>query len=320
MSLLVDLDAFFAENPLSDGEGTLSAPPGFRSGFIALCGRPNAGKSTLMNALVGQKVAVTSATPQTTRNRIRGILTLPASQMVFVDTPGLHKPHDLLGEQLNAQAASALDDVDIVAMVVDSTKPVGAGDEWVAASVAASPAAKMLVLSKSDIASSDQTAQQFERARDLAPWDAVVSLSAVSGYNTGAFLDEVLQLLPEGPLWFPEDAVSDVALETMIAEVVREKVLRHFREEVPHSVGVKVDELEDGRSLLRAEASIFVERDSQKAMLIGAKGAQVKQIGTRSRADLEQMFHKRVYLGLKVKVKKNWRKDEHEIRRLGYME
>lgn len=117
---------------------------------------------------------------------------------------------------------------------------------------------------------------------DLAPWDAVVSLSAVSGYNTGAFLDEVLQLLPEGPLWFPEDAVSDVALETMIAEVVREKVLRHFREEVPHSVGVKVDELEDGRSLLRAEASIFVERDSQKAMLIGAKGAQVKQIGTRS--------------------------------------
>lgn len=292
----------------------------FRSGFVALVGRPNAGKSTLMNKLVGQKVAITSATPQTTRRNIRGVLTLPSSQIVFVDTPGLHKPHDLLGEQLNVSATGALCDVDIAAMLVDATKPVGKGDEWVAAQVAQSSAHKILVLSKHDVAEGAQVQQQFEAARNLAKWDAIVSLSAKTGYNTAAFIDEINQLLPEGPMWFPEDMVSDVALETMISEVVREKVLRQFRDEVPHSVGVKVDELEENKQLLRAEVSIFVERDSQKAMIIGAKGASVKRIGSQSREDLERMFGIKVFLGLTVKVKKNWRKDESEIRRFGYME
>lgn len=316
----MDLDAYFRENPTSASHGDMIAPEGFKSGFIALCGRPNAGKSTLLNALVGQKVAITSSTPQTTRRRIQGILTLPTAQMIFVDTPGLHKPHDLLGEQLNASATSALEDVDIAAMVIDSTKPVGKGDEWVAAQVAASQARKLLVLSKEDLVSFDQTSAQFERARGLAPWDAIVSLSAKSGYNVGAFIDEVLQLLPEGPLWFPKDAVSDVAFETMVSEIIREKVLRQFREEVPHSVGVKVEETRDTATLMSIRASVFVERDSQKAMLIGAQGASVKRIGTQARADLEKMLTKKVYLDLKVKVKKNWRRDENEIKRLGYME
>ena len=316
----MDLDAYFAENPQMADAGIPAVPEGFRSGFIALVGRPNAGKSTLMNALVGQKVAITSATPQTTRRNVQGVLTLPACQMVFVDTPGLHKPHDLLGEHLNGSAEAALKDVDVVAMLVDSTRPVGRGDAWVAEHVAASPAKKMLVLSKHDLATADQAAAQFEAARGLAPWDAVVSLSAKTGYNANAFLEEAEMLLPEGPLWYPKGMVSDLGTEMMIAESVREKVLRSFRDEVPHSVGVKVDALEEAPRLLRAEATVYVERESQKAMLIGAEGASIKRIGTEARKDMERAFGIKCYLGLKVKVKKNWRKDESEIQRLGYTE
>ncbi len=297
----MDLDAYFSEHP-DMADDAMDAPEGFRSGFVALVGRPNAGKSTLMNALVGQKVAITSATPQTTRRNVQGVLTLPTCQMVFVDTPGLHKPHDLLGEHLNASASSALH------------------DEWVAAQVAKSDAARVLVLSKRDIATDAQTASQFEAARNLVEWDAVVSLSAKTGYNAKAFIEEVMGFLPEGPLWYPRDATSNVGLETMISEIVREKVLRSFREEVPHSVGVKVDSLEERAGLFVAEASIYVERASQKAMLIGAKGASVKRIGMEARADLEDMLKARWHLGLHVKVKKNWRKDETEIQRLGYTE
>lgn len=316
----MDLDAYFASHPEMTDDQATDVPAGFKSGFIALVGRPNAGKSTLMNALVGQKVAITSSTPQTTRKNVQGVLTLPQCQMVFVDTPGLHKPHDLLGEHLNASASAALKDVDVVALLIDSTKPVGRGDEWVAAQVAASSAHKVLVLSKSDLATEQQTSAQFQAARDLAPWDAVVSLSAKTGYNAKAFIEEVEQLLPEGPQWYPTHMVSDMAQELMIAEVVREKVLRSFREEVPHSVGVKVDLLEMHEDLMCVEASVFVERPSQKAMLIGAKGASIKRIGTEARKDIESMFEVRCYLGLKVKVKKNWRKDEGEIHRLGYTE
>ncbi len=316
----MDLDAYFSAHPDMADDASAAPPEGFRSGFVALVGRPNAGKSTLMNALVGQKVAITSSTPQTTRTNVQGVLTLPACQIVFVDTPGLHKPHDLLGEHLNAQATSALADVDVVAMLIDSTKPVGRGDEWVAAHVASSPAAKMLVLSKSDIATPAQTASQFEAARGLADWDAVVSLSAKTGYNAKAFLEEVTELLPVGPLWYPKDMISNVAERTMISEVIREKVLRSFRDEVPHSVGVLVDEMEEERGLLRIEASIYVERESQKAMLIGAKGASVKRLGQAARTDIEQMFKVRCYLGLKVKVKKHWRKDESSLQRFGYTE
>lgn len=319
----MDVDSYFAEHPMTDASEScevLSTPPGFRSGFVALVGRPNAGKSTLMNTLVGKKVAITSSTPQTTRTNIRGVLTLSDAQIIFVDTPGIHKPHDLLGEQLNLSASSALSDVDVVAMLIDSSKEVGKGDEWVASQVSACSAKKILILSKQDAANDTQIQQQFEAARQLAPWDAIVSLSAQSGYNTNALLEEIQQLLPEGPLWYPKDMSSDVALEMMISEIIREKVLRQFREEVPHSVGVKVDEFEKLPHLIRAEASIFVERDSQKAMLIGAKGASVKRIGSEAREDLQRLFDTKVFLGLKIKVKKNWRKDESEIRRFAYME
>ncbi len=317
----MDLDAYFAEHPLSDAsEARPQTPPGFKSGFMALVGRPNAGKSTLMNALVGAKVAITSKTPQTTRTQVRGVLTRPEYQVVFIDTPGFHKPHDALGEQLNASAAAALEDVDVIAMLIDATKKTGTGDQRIAQNVAASTASKILILTKADIATKDEVAHRFEEARDLASWDAIVSLSAKSGYNTEALLEEVVQLLPEGPLWFPEGMASDMSSSMLIAEVVREKVLRRFREEVPHSVGVAVDELEETGSLLRAQATIYVERESQKGMLIGAHGQSVKTIGKQARADLEKMLGTKIYLGLNVKVKKNWRKDEREIKRLGYME
>lgn len=315
----MDLDAYFAEHPENAG-CQMDAPPDFRSGFMALVGRPNAGKSTLLNALVGSKVAITSKTPQTTRTQVRGVLTRPEFQVVLIDTPGMHKPHDALGIQLNNAAYAALEDVDVVGMLIDATKAVGAGDERVAGHVAQASGAKILILTKADIATKDQIAQRFEEARDLVEWDAIVSLSARSGYNTGALIEEVVQLLPTGPLWFPPDASSDMDTSLLIAEIVREKVLRRFREEVPHSVGVLVNEMEQTPKLLRAEATIYVERESQKGMLIGAHGQSVKEIGKLARHDLEQMFGVKVYLALNVKVKKNWRRDDNEIKRLGYMD
>ncbi|MCI9128768.1 MAG: GTPase Era [Eggerthellaceae bacterium] len=300
--------------------GPQELPEGFKSGFVAFCGRPNAGKSTLMNRLVGSKVAITSNTPQTTRRNVQGVLTLPDAQIVFVDTPGMHKPHDALGEQLNASAKSALTDVDVACMLIDATKPVGTGDAWVAQRVRESDARKVLLITKRDIADPAQVAEQFERAKDMAKWDAVVSLSAKSSYNLDALIEELMQLLPEGPMWFPADMTTNLSLEMMIAELVREKVLRSFTEEVPHSVGVKVDSLEESEGLIRAEVSVYCERDSQKAMLIGAKGQSVKRIGSDARKELERMTGKKAYIGIKVKVKRKWRNDESQIERFGYME
>lgn len=316
----MDLDAFFAEHPM--GGAAMPLPEGFRSGFVTLVGRPNAGKSTLLNAIMGKKIAITSDTAQTTRHRFRAVLTRDDFQMVIVDTPGLHKPHDALGEELNASAIKALSDVDVVAMLIDASKPIGRGDEWVAEQVKRSKSKKICVLSKTDIASPEQISAQREAAEKLADWDAMVGLSSVRNKNVEAFVEEVVYLLPEGPTWFPPDMETDQPLEVMIAEFIREKVLRSFYDEVPHSIGVGVDELEQvGRgTLTRIYATIYVERDSQKGIIIGKRGAAIKDIGTEARYDLEILLGTKVFLDLNVKVKKNWRRDAAQIRRFGYGE
>ncbi len=291
---------------------------------MALVGRPNSGKSTLVNALVGAKVAITSDTPQTTRHRLRAVIDRDDAQVVLVDTPGLHKPHDALGEELNRSALKSLEDVDVVAMLVDASKPVGAGDRWVAEHVARARGVKhrVLVITKADIASADQVEAQMEAARRLAPFDDVVVLSALEGFNVDGFYESVVRLLPEGPRWFPRDMPTNQPIEVMVAEFVREKVLRTTFDEVPHAVGVQVEELESDakKNLTRIWAVIYVERESQKGIIIGKGGESIKCIGSEAREDLERLFGTRVFLELTVKVRKDWRRDAAQIRRFGYGE
>ena len=211
----MDLDAYFAENPMG---GSFPTNPDFKSGFVTLVGRPNAGKSTLLNAIMGKKIAITSNTAQTTRHRFRAVHTTDAVQMIIVDTPGLHKPQDALGEELNTSAIKALEDVDVVAMLIDASKPIGRGDEWVAAQVrAAKGSAKICVLSKTDLASDAEISAQREAAEKLCDWDAMVALSAETGRNVDAFVEEVQFLLPEGPAWFPADMETDQPIEVVVA-------------------------------------------------------------------------------------------------------
>ena len=301
---------------------SMPAADGFKSGFVTLVGRPNAGKSTLLNAIVGKKIAITSNTAQTTRHRFRAVLTREGFQMIIVDTPGLHKPHDALGEELNTSALKALEDVDVVAMLIDASKPIGRGDEWVAAQLRGSRSHKICVLSKVDLATPEQIAAQREAAEGLADWDAMVALSSETGYNVDAFVEEVVYLLPEGPAWFPPDMETDQPIEVVVAEFIREKILRTFHDEVPHAIGVALNEMEYDRKkdLYRIFAVIYVERDSQKGIIIGKRGAAIKRIGIEARADLEQLLGCRVFLDLSVKVKKNWRRDASQIRRFGYGE
>lgn len=295
---------------------------GFKSGFVTLIGRPNAGKSTLLNAIMGKKIAITSSTAQTTRHRFRAILTRDDFQMIMVDTPGLHKPHDALGEELNVSALKALEDVDVIACVIDASAPIGRGDEWVIEQLASLKAKKICVLSKTDKVNPDALQAQQSAAMALLPWDAMVGLSAQTGYNVEAFIEEVVFLLPPGPPWFPPDMETDQPIEVIVAEFIREKILRSFRDEVPHAIGVQVDSFEYNRKkdLHSIYATIYVERESQKGIIIGRKGSAIKAIGTKARSDLELLLGTRVFLDLNVKVKKNWRRDENQIRRFGYGE
>lgn len=311
----MDLDAYFGHAAPAGGDG-------FKSGFVTLVGRPNAGKSTLLNTIMGKKIAITSNTAQTTRHRFRAVYTRDDFQMIIVDTPGLHKPHDALGEELNTSALKALEDVDVVAMLIDASKPVGRGDEWVAEQLRRSKAKKICVLSKTDLVNAEQLGRQREAAEALGPWDAMVGCSSESGKNVDAFVEEVVYFLPEGPAWFPPDMETDQPIEVVVAEFIREKILRTFRDEVPHAIGVQVEEMTYDRKkdLNHIFARIYVERDSQKGIIIGKGGASIKRIGAEARVDLEQLLGTRVYLDLMVKVRKNWRRDASQIRRFGYGE
>jgi GTP-binding protein Era len=292
------------------------------SGFVALVGRPNAGKSTLTNALVGEKVAIVSDKPQTTRHRLRAIVDTGDAQVVIVDTPGLHKPKDALGEELNRSALMALSDVDVACMVVDSSAPVGGGDRWVGAHVAKSSAKKVLVMTKADLPSERTMDERIAEASKLAAFDAVVVVSALEEFNIEGFLTTVKSFLPLGPRYFPRDMATDQPLEVMLAEFIREKVLVRTSQEVPHSVGVAIEDLslDEKRDMTTVQATIYVEHDSQRGIIVGRGGETIKAIGTEARVDLERLLGTKVYLDLRVKVKKDWRRDASQIRRFGYGE
>ena len=278
-----------------------------RSGFITFVGRPNVGKSTLVNALCGQKVSIVSDKPQTTRTRIRGILTRPDAQLVFVDTPGLHKPVSALGERVNATALDSVNDVDAICLVIDGTAGFGKGDEWVASRFDITKA--IVVVNKIDLLNKDKVFAQLAQSGKLEA-ASYWPVSAKTGEGVGALVDHLTSLMPEGPMYYPDAEVSDLPEAEWVAELVREQLLSVTHDELPYSIATRVTEWE----WPRVRCEIIVERDSQKGMVIGKKGAVLKEVGTRVRAQLPEG----VYIELFVKVDKDWQRRPDRIERLGY--
>lgn len=293
-----------------------------RSGFVTFVGRPNVGKSTLTNALVGEKIAITSEKPQTTRRAIRGILNRPGGQLVIVDTPGLHKPRTLLGERLNDLVEQVLGDVDVIGFCVPATEKVGPGDRRIAASLDGYPRAKKIaIITKTDAAGHDQITERLLEADALREdWAAVIPLSALVGEQLDVLTDEMLALMPKGPALYPEGMTTDESVEDRIAEMIREAALDGVRDELPHSIAVVVDDIapREDSDLTDVHASIVVERDSQKAIIIGRKGSRLADVGRRARVGIEDLLGTRVFLGLHVKVAKEWQRDPKQLGRLGF--
>lgn len=294
----------------------------FKSGFITLLGRPNAGKSTLLNAVMGRKLAITTPVAQTTRHRFRAIKTTDDYQLVIVDTPGIHKPHDALGEELNTTALKSLDGIDVVAFLLDASAPLGTGDAFVIESLKDVKAPKILVITKIDLVDPPTVQKQLDAALALGKFDAHIVTSSTEGFNVDQFCKLASSYLPEGPMWFPADLETDQPIEVIIAEFIREKILQTAYDEVPHAVGVVVEEMEYNRrkNLQKIYATVYVEHESQKGIVIGKGGKALKEVGTRARADLERFLDCKVFLDLHVKVRKNWRRDLNQIRRFGYGE
>jgi len=291
----------------------------FRSGIVAVVGRPNTGKSSLVNALVGQKVAIVSNKPQTTRRDIRGILTTDAFQVVFTDTPGFHKPRTLLGSRLNELVGEATSGVDAVVQVVDAKAGVGRGDAFVyERQVRDATGARVCAVNKLDLLRGRGEVPQLQAAADLGGFDEIVPVSAKTGRGLDVLLDLLVERLPEGPPLYPPEEVTDQPLDVRLAEIVREKALAVTREEVPHSVAVVAEEIEHEDDLTRVRATIVVERDSQKPIVIGKGGAVLKAIGSRAREEMEPLLGTRVYLDLHVKVFREWQRDPKALRRLGF--
>lgn len=290
----------------------------FRSGLVAVLGRPNVGKSTLVNRLVGEKVAIVADTPQTTRRGIRGVLNADGAQVVFTDTPGLHKPRTLLGERLNDVIADAVGGVDVVIQVVDASAGVGRGDAFVFEQhVRSAGGARFCAVNKIDLVRHHLLVPQLAAAGELGPFDEIMPVSASEGTGVDELLRLVIERLPEGRPLYPDDATTDQTVEERLAELVREQALRRTREEVPHSIAVLIEELDREDDLTRVYATIVVERDSQRGILIGRGGAMLRAIGTAARAEIEPLLGTRVYLDLRVKVLKEWQRDPKALNRLG---
>jgi GTPase len=291
----------------------------FRSGFVAVVGRPNTGKSTLVNALVGQKVSIVTDKSQTTRSRIRGVRTTDRVQLVFTDTPGFHKPRTLLGQRLNRMVEESTEDVDAVVLVVDAAAGVGRGDAFVAKHrVAALRCPKVCAVNKVDLVPGHDVLPQLEAAAGLSDFDHVFPVSALTGRGVDELLDVLSDSMPEGPAYFPAGEVTDQPVEYRVAEIVREKALTVTREEVPHSIAVQVEEMDRQDDLIRIACLILVERESQRGIVIGRAGAMLKRIGTLARKEIELLLGTRVFLGLRVKVQREWQRDPGALSRLGY--
>ena len=301
----------------------------FLSGFVAIVGRPNTGKSTLVNALVGSKIAITSPHPNTTRHAIRGIVNGPDYQAILVDTPGIHKPKTLLGHRLNAVVGESMDSVDIILMCMPADESFGTGDDFIIAQIAKHPRSKKIaVVTKTDLVNKAELAEKLMSISALAKdftWDEIVPVSAVIHDQVELLTGLIGALLTPGPEFYPKDMVSDQGQEKWICELIREAALRDARQELPHSITVTIDEMSqrdaaEDQSFFDIHATIHIERDSQRGILLGHQGERLKDIGTRARADIERILGARVFLGLHIKVSKEWQRDPKLLERLGFGE
>ncbi|GGK95596.1 GTP-binding protein Era [Curtobacterium luteum] len=298
----------------------------YRAGFVSFVGRPNVGKSTLTNALVGEKVAITSSKPQTTRRAIRGVVHRPNGQVIIVDTPGVHRPRTLLGERLNDLVQSTLGDVDVIGFCVPANEPIGPGDRFINDSLDQYPRAKKVaIVTKIDRVSKDKVGEQLLAVSKLREWDVIIPTSGTKGLQLEPLLDEITALLPESPQLYDDATVTEETDEDRIAELIREAALEGVRDELPHSLAVVVEDVvepdkeDDPDGPLRIFANLFVERDSQKAIVIGRGGERLKDVGSRARTEIESLLGGRhVYLNLRVKVAKEWQRDPKQLGRLGF--
>ncbi len=296
--------------------GEVSAP--YRAGFACFVGRPNSGKSTLTNAIVGQKIAITSTKPQTTRHTVRGVLHRPDAQLVLVDTPGLHRPRTLLGERLNDLVRQTWSEVDVIGLCLPADEEIGRGDRFIAREVQGLKASVVAVVTKTDLVDRGRLAAQLQAVGELGDFADIVPVSAVTGDNLSTLIDVLVRHLPESPQLYPEGMITDEPEQVMVAELIREAALEGVRDELPHSIAVLVEEMIPEDGLTKIYADIYVERSSQKAIVIGAAGSRLKEVGTRARREIEALVGGKVYLDLHVRVAKDWQRDPRQLRKLGF--
>ena len=299
----------------------------FRSGFVCFVGRPNTGKSTLTNALVGSKVAITSNRPQTTRHTIRGIVHRDDFQIVLVDTPGLHRPRTLLGQRLNDLVKDTYSEVDVIGLCIPADERIGPGDRWICVQIrAVAPGTRLIgIVTKIDKVAKDKIAEQLMAVSELlGPDTEIVPVSATSGAQLDVLVDVLVAQLPPGPAFYPDGELTDEPEEVLMAELIREAALEGVRDELPHSLAVVIDEVEerpgrpDDDPLIDVHAILYVERESQKGIVIGKGGARLREVGTAARTQIEKLLGTRVYLDLRVKIAKNWQRDPKQLGRLGF--
>lgn len=292
-----------------------------KSGFVSIIGRPNVGKSTFMNRVIGHKIAIMSDKTQTTRNKIQGVMTREDAQIIFLDTPGIHKPKHKLGDYMMRVAKNTLSEIDAIMFMVNVNEDIGRGDEYIMEMLKNVKTPVFLVLNKIDLVHPDALMPKIEKYKTYMDFTEIVPISALEGLNVDHFIDVLKDYLPEGPKYYPDDQISDHPEQFVVGEIIREKILHLTSEEIPHAIGVNVDRMiKESEERVRIEATIFVERDSQKGIVIGKGGKKLKEVGKRARRDIEMLLGSKVYLELWVKVQKDWRNKVNFIRQMGYVE
>ncbi|MCE4986731.1 GTPase Era [Staphylococcus haemolyticus] len=292
-----------------------------KSGFVSIIGRPNVGKSTFMNRVIGHKIAIMSDKAQTTRNKIQGVMTRNDAQIIFLDTPGIHKPKHKLGDYMMRVAKNTLSEIDAIMFMVNVNEEIGRGDEYIMEMLKNVKTPVFLVLNKIDLVHPDALMPRIEQYQKYMDFTEIVPISALEGLNVDHFIDVLKTYLPEGPKYYPDDQISDHPEQFVVSEIIREKILHLTSEEIPHAIGVNVDRMiKENDERVRVDATIFVERDSQKGIVIGKGGKKLKEVGKRARHDIEMLLGSKVYLELWVKVQKDWRNKVNFIRQMGYIE
>lgn len=292
-----------------------------KSGFVSIIGRPNVGKSTFVNRVIGHKIAIMSDKAQTTRNKIQGVMTRDDAQIIFIDTPGIHKPKHKLGDYMMRVAKNTLSEIDAIMFMVNVNEDIGRGDEYIMEMLKNVKTPIFLVLNKIDLVHPDTLMPKIEQYQSYMDFTDIIPISALEGLNVDHFIDVLKSFLPEGPKYYPDNQISDHPEQFVVSEIIREKILHLTSEEIPHAIGVKVDRMiKEDEDRVRIEATIYVERDSQKGIVIGKGGKKLKEVGKRARRDIEMLLGSKVYLELWVKVQRDWRNKVNFIRQIGYVE